>query len=263
MAVYQAGQFITSTPAECVVETKDFSAAAAALGSVADLPDGYIAGTASASTVDTMGHKVMPGAFDEAIKTKGFYGPKGIRLLAHHRWPDIVGSIRELKTVNDKLRIGAQLNKTPPAQNLYEIIKDTGGMSFSVGFKLQDFKFAEDEITKNEILVVEKGELMEVSVVTFPAHQDAIMDFFKSDPEFTDWVDTPAKFEKWLVAKGITAGRNNAHQLFQLMWNSPELFPPKPMLAKREQVVARPMLDAPNWMKAASDQVMKARAVFG
>ena len=260
MAVYKAGQLITATPADCGIETKEINAGAEATA-ITTLPDGYISGTASAPSVDTMGHKVLPGAFDEAIRTKGFYGPNGIRLLAHHKWADIVGVIKEMKTVNNKLRLSGQLNKTPVAQNLYEIIKDTGGMSFSVGFRLQDFKFAEDEVTKQDILVVEKGDLMEVSIVTFPAHLDATMDFYKTQEEFLDSVKTAAEFEKWLVAKGVVPGRNKAHELFELMRNSPELFP-HALAGRREPPTARPMLGA-QFLKAASDQVMKARAVFG
>jgi hypothetical protein len=45
------------------------------------------------------------------------------------------------------------------------------------------------------------------------------------------------------------------------MRNSPELFP-HALAGRREPPTARPMLGA-QFLKAASDQVMKARAVFG
>lgn len=250
----QKGQLIKTSLLECAVETKD---ALAVTG--IELPDGYIAGTASAPSVDTMGHKVLPGAFDEAIKKKGFWGPSGIRLLAHHRWADVVGNIRELKTVNEKLRISGQLNKTPEAMRLHEIIKDTGGMSFSVGFRLQEFKFAEEN--NEEILVIEKGDLMEVSIVTFPAHMDATMDFYKSDEEFVDAADTPSDFERALIANGWAFSRKEAHKLMQLCKNSAHLLTPS-VLAKRENEDARPMLDA-QFLKAASDQLARVKAVFG
>ena len=65
--------------------------------------------------------------------------------------------IKRLETVNDKLKIAANLFlNVGYVKDLYEVSKQTKGLNFSVGFKLQDFKFAEDE-KHGEILIVEKA----------------------------------------------------------------------------------------------------------
>ena len=71
----------------------------------ADIPDGYIKGIASTSSTDAYGHKVMAGAFDESIRTRGLNGPTGVKLLAFHDWSKPAGVIKQLQTVDGKLRI--------------------------------------------------------------------------------------------------------------------------------------------------------------
>ena len=188
-----------------------------------DLPDGYIKGIASTSSTDAYGHKVMAGAFDDSIKTRGLNGPTGVKLLAFHDWSKPAGVIKQLQTVDGKLRIEAQLSlKAQYVRDLYEVTKDIGGLSFSVGFRLEEFEFIDDEeMEKNDDawILIKKGQLMEVSVVPFPACEEAQMTFVKNEPP-----NTLAEFEKALVANGLCRSRTEAKKLTLAVRASSHLF---------------------------------------
>lgn len=237
---------------------------------ISDAPDGYIAGIASTPITDLYGHKVLAGAFDESIKKKGLSGPRGVKLLAGHDWHKIAGVIKKLETVKEKLNIEAQLNlNVSYVKDLYEVTKQNGGLNFSVGFMLEEFEFVDDDDEdekgkkkdeeKDEDdawLLIKKGDLMEVSVVTFPACLEAEMSFVKH-------VDTTSEFEKALVASGICRGRNEAHKFALFAKRNVHLFEPKtPVLAEQATLSAHPLLDV-QMLKAATDLAVKAKALLG
>jgi HK97 family phage prohead protease len=130
-----------------------------------------ISGVASSPAPDSYNHIVKTGAFDRSIRARGLTGPKGIKLLLGHNPDKVAGVITSLRTVGDALRIEADLNlRVSYVRDAYEIIKQVGGLSFSVGFKLEDY-----EETKSH-LIIKQGDLHEISIVSFPACSDATMD---------------------------------------------------------------------------------------
>ena len=230
-----------------------------------DVPDGYISGIASSPSIDCYGHRVLPGAFDKSIRLRGFDGNKGgIKLLDHHddKKPAI-GVIRKLETVGKDLRIEAEFClKSSRVKDMYEETKFAGGMGFSVGFRLEDFDFAEEN--GEDIFLIKEGDLREVSLVNFPACSDAQMTFIKQeakldDPALEAWLadmqqamlllkdtDTVSELEKALVAKGLAHGRNEAHKLFLVMKSCAHLLQDKPTPAGGDVKTAppHPLLDA-------------------
>ena len=144
-------------------------------------PDGFIAGIASTPTVDALGHVVLPGAFDRSIQRKGLRGPGGIRLLDNHFTERVAGQIKRLETVGYSLEIEAQLNLAVSySRDLYEVATQVGGLNFSVGFRLEEFEIVDAENSRHgEMLVIKQGDLVEVSVVTFPAQAEAVMSIVK------------------------------------------------------------------------------------
>jgi HK97 family phage prohead protease len=221
-------------------------------------PDGFIKGVASTPSTDLYGHKVLKGAFDHSVRRKGLSGPKGVKLLAHHDWQKPAGVIKRLETVGDKLEIDAQLNlQVSYVKDVYEVAKQNGGLSFSVGFTLEDFEFVDEKSAKSNddaYLIIKSGDLMEVSVVCFPACVDAEMTFIKQ-------ADTPSEFERALMANGWAHGRNEAQKLHRLIKNSIHLFEP-PVLAASKTTPARPVLDA-HQLKAATDLTARVKALLG
>jgi HK97 family phage prohead protease len=191
-----------------------------------DLPLGYVAGWASTSDRDHCGHVVDQGAFAESIAEKGLEGPRGIKLLAQHQSDKPAGKIVKLEYRSGGLWIEAQLNlNISYVKDLHEAAKMQGGLSFSVGFFLDDYEvvYKDDEY---DHLRIHKGELIEVSIVTFPCNAAAEMTFIKSadGAEFKKLSD----FERALVAAGIAKSRNDAERLTKLVKANVHLFQKAP-----------------------------------
>jgi len=229
-----------------------------------ELPEGFIAGIASSPSVDSWGHRVLPGAFDKSIRKRGFdVGKGGIKLLDHHK--DVgpsIGVIRKLETVGKDLRIEAELClKSARVRDLYEETKFCGGAGFSVGFRLSEFDFAKEN--GEEIFLIKEGDLREVSLVNFPACADArtmvIKQAHTEEEEFEAWyaekkealeslkdTNSVSELERALVAKTFAGGRNEAHKLFVLMKACAHLVPDKSTHAGGDVKTTppHPLLDA-------------------
>jgi HK97 family phage prohead protease len=167
-----------------------------------------ISGIASSPAVDSYGHSVRVGAFDASIRARGLSGPQSIKLLEGHQGLPI-GRITSLRTVGRDLRIEAELNmELARVRDLHSVIKHSGGLNFSVGFRLEEFDLVDKPGPNDPYLIVKRGDLHEVSVVTFPACADAQMDMALS--RFA-----PSPFDALLAkAKRVRA----AAEELQLSW---------------------------------------------
>lgn len=153
-----------------------------ALGT-AEVPEGYIAGWASTAGRDHYNHEVRGGAFQESIDDRGLSGPRGIKLLLDHEWQKPAGVIKVLEYRRDKLWMEAQMNLSVSyVKERWEMLKMMGGANFSVGFMLQDYDVVSREVDGDEdhFLQINRGDLFEISVVMFPANEEAQMTFVKA-----------------------------------------------------------------------------------
>jgi HK97 family phage prohead protease len=220
------------------------------------VPDGYIAGIASTPSTDRHGHKVLAKAFDESIKKKGLAGPGGVQLLIGHDWNKVGGKIKKLETINNNLMLEAQLYlDVGYVKDIHTVLKHNGGLNFSVGFSLEDFSF--NDTMENEDdpwLIVQKGDLMEVSIVTFPSQADAKMTYVKQ-------LDTMMEFEKALVADGLCQSRQHAHKVARWAIKNVHLLQPKAPPAGDEATALHPLLDV-SALKPMADLIAKARAAL-
>lgn len=221
----------------------------------------------------------MPGAFDASIKARGLTGPKGVKLLLNHNWTQLAGVIKVLETRQGRLWIEAQLNlDVEYVEDMYSNIKMIGGLSFSVGFFLQEYNIRQDDQNRDYFELV-KGDLFEVSVVPFPANSEAIMEFVKfNEPELLDLQDgmgeddddddneddfvepaTIAEFEKMLVSNGLVKSRNDARLITLEVKQVAHLFVTKEMSAPAgKQNSASHEVKAP----VAESAVQKALKMF-
>ncbi len=134
-----------------------------------------VKGYASTPDLDHYRHVVARGAFDESIAQKGLTGPRAIRLLHQHEHDRVLGAIKVLEQRTGGLWIEADIDEAISfGRDVAAMIRATGGLSFSVGFFLVDAAFAEDRYG-DEYLYITRGELTEVSVVTFPGNAAAII----------------------------------------------------------------------------------------
>jgi HK97 family phage prohead protease len=219
------------------------------------LPEGFIAGIASTPSTDRHGHKVMAKAFDESIRKKGLAGPGGVQLLIGHDWNKVGGKITKLQTVNDNLLLEAQLYlDVGYVRDTHTVLKHNGGLNFSVGFSLEEFEF--NDVMENDDdpwLIIQKGDLMEVSIVTFPSQKDAVMTVVKEYENATE-------FEKALVAERVCHTRSQAHKFTAWAKKNVHLLQPKASLAgEQASVQPHPVLDE-SMLKPMADLIAKARA---
>lgn len=227
------------------------------------VPEGYIAGIASTPSTDRHGHKVMAKAFDASIQSKGLAGPGGVQLLIGHDWNKVGGKITKLATHNDNLLLEAQLYlDVGYVKDIYTVLKHNGGLNFSVGFTLEEFEFndvMEDE--DDPWLIVKKGDLMEVSIVTFPSQKDARMTFVKTGSDIKQ-LENMAEFERALVAEGLCHTRSGAHKIAAWAKKNVHLLQPKASLAGEEaKTQPHPLLDV-SMLKPMADLLAKARAAL-
>ena len=146
----------------------------------ADTKSGFISGVASSPATDAYGHSVKAHAFTASIARRGLSGPSSVKLLESHAGLPI-GRITRLHTIGSELRLEGELNMDlAHARDLHSIIRHSGGLNFSVGFQLEEFDLNEKAKSGEPWLIVKKGDLTEVSIVTFPALSEAQMDMAKS-----------------------------------------------------------------------------------
>lgn len=225
---------------------------------LADKPDGFIAGWASTSGMDSCGHVVKAGAFSESIEKNGIKGPKGIKLLIGHDWDKPAGVITMLEYRGEDLWIEAQLNlNISYARDMYEAAKMNGGMNYSVGFFREEYEWKKNK-DGDTYMLIEKGSLFEVSVVPFPANEECTMDYIKS---MDDELNTVADFEKHLVSKGLAKGRNEANRITHEVKSALHLFQktdPTPEVEEVEEIA--PMLAA-GTIKKLSAKIEELKAI--
>jgi len=133
--------------------------------------DGVFEGYASVfGEVDNVKDRVARGAFRETLaqfRKNGRMPP----LLWQHDTREPIGIIKELYEDGKGLRIRARLfvEDIPRARQAYKLLRENGISGLSIGFKAAESAF--DPETGVRTLL--KIELMEISLVTFPALDSA------------------------------------------------------------------------------------------
>ena len=133
---------------------------------------GYISGYASTfGNVDSVGDKVAKGAFAISIATKM---PK--MLWQHDRWQPI-GSWTDAKEDDYGLWVQGRILKTvPQGLTAFNLLKEEAISGLSIGYRVQDYEYDND----TGIYTLKQVNLLEVSVVTFPANELAEVSNVKS-----------------------------------------------------------------------------------
>lgn len=141
-----------------------------------------VRGYASTSDMDHVRHVVDPKAFASSVRERGLLGPKGIKLLFQHQRDKVLGRVTKLEVRNRGLWLEGEVDEEISfGKDVARMIEASGGLSFSVGFFPIDVDLEEDA-TGREYLLIRRGDLFEVSVVTFPCNEEAGMTSFgKSD----------------------------------------------------------------------------------
>lgn len=170
-------------------KTKDFKLASISDFEVKMLDDGSgieIQGYASTPVVDRDQEIIPVSAIDTANWEKN-----PILLYMHDRSKPI-GKVVSYEKRTDGLWVKAFIsNAAEKLHGVLTLIKDGVLKAFSVGFRIHDYF-----VDKAGVLVYKDIELLEVSVVSIPANQEAIFEFVKSLKEDSHKSDTPEMNKK-------------------------------------------------------------------
>jgi HK97 family phage prohead protease len=136
--------------------------------------NGEISGYASVFNVeDGYGDVIVHGAFKNAI-SDSIRGKKP-KLLWQHDINSPIGVIDEICEDSHGLFVkGHLLLEVPKAREVYLLLKNRAIDGFSIGYKIKNNYF------KNNKQYLTSIDLLEISIVTFPACEEAIVEDIKS-----------------------------------------------------------------------------------
>lgn len=148
--------------------------------------------------VDLGGDIVQAGAFADSLAS----GRK-VAMLWQHDPREVIGVWTSLKEDSGALLVEGVLADTPKGNEVYELLKMGAVDGLSIGFRTLEWRWNED------VRVIEKGELWEVSVVTFPMNESARVDAVKaaemSEREMERKLTQDAGFSR-SVARALMSG---------------------------------------------------------
>jgi HK97 family phage prohead protease len=121
------------------------------------------------NVVDLGGDKILPGAFSRTLA-----GSKQFPLLWQHSPSDPIGSVKVTDSAQGLMVEGQLLLSDPTAQKAYSFLKAGILKGLSIGYETVKASFVDDVRELSEL------KLWELSVVTFPMAQDAMVTGIKS-----------------------------------------------------------------------------------
>lgn len=142
--------------------------------------------------VDSYRDIIAPGAFQKSISER-----KGepIPLLWQHDPDDVIGVLYAQEDAKG-LRVEGELNLAVQcAIEAHALVKQGAIKGMSIGYMTKEYQYNEDE----NIRTLTEVELMEVSLVTFPANTRAQVDSVKSLDDLTE-----RDFEEYIRGLGLS-----------------------------------------------------------
>ena len=155
--------------------------------------DGVFEGYASLFNSQDMAHDIVaPGAFRQSLAERG---AGGIRMLFQHDANQPIGVWQELREDARGLYARGQLTlEVEKAREVLSLMRARAIDGLSIGFKATRFR----RDARTGIRRLEKVDLWEISVVTFPMLPGARVAHVKACP-FEKGMPTEREFERWLT----------------------------------------------------------------
>lgn len=176
-----------------------------------DTKPGFIKGIATTPKLDSYDDIIAAGAFEQSIKDRGVTGPRAVKMLAQHDTRAVIGNWLSLRYEGDKLLCEGQIDlENQKGVEYYGHVKKDQIGSLSVGFMTQTRQYDEETYVRTII----KGDLREISLVTFPANEEAIITQVKSAG-----VKKLSEIEK-LVVQECGLSRRQSQKLIQVVRSS-------------------------------------------
>lgn len=162
--------------------------------------EGVIEGYASVfGGVDSYGDTIEPNAYDNVISE----GQKPLMFYQHDRWGVPIGKWEELSVDSKGLKVKGRLNlELKEAQDVFSALKFGSLDGMSIGFRLRDRDYEYDD---NDVCHIKNiSELLEISIVNFPADKSARVMGVKADPEDLEELKDIRDCERYLRDLGIS-----------------------------------------------------------
>lgn len=162
--------------------------------------EGVIEGYASVfGGIDSYGDTIGPNAYDNVISE----GQKPLMFYQHDRWGVPIGRWEELSVDSKGLKVKGRLNlELKEAQDVYSALKFGSLNGMSIGFRLRDRDYEYDD---NDVCHIKNiSELLEISIVNFPADKSARVMGVKADPEDLEELKDIRDCERYLRDLGIS-----------------------------------------------------------
>lgn len=162
--------------------------------------EGVIEGYASVfGGIDSYGDTIEPNAYDNVISE----GQKPLMFYQHDRWGVPIGKWEELSVDSKGLKVKGRLNlELKEAQDVYSALKFGSLDGMSIGFRLRDRDYEYDD---NDVCHIKNiSELLEISIVNFPADKSARVMGVKADPEDLEELKDIRDCERYLRDLGIS-----------------------------------------------------------
>ena len=162
--------------------------------------EGVIEGYASVfGGIDSYGDTIEPTAYDNIISE----GQKPLMFYQHDRWGVPIGRWEELSVDSKGLKVKGRLNlELKEAQDVYSALKFGSLTGMSIGFRLRDRDYEYDD---NDVCHIKNiSELLEISIVNFPADKSARVMGVKADPEDLEELKDIRDCERYLRDLGIS-----------------------------------------------------------
>jgi uncharacterized protein len=128
----------------------------------------------AAGNVDQHNDRTMPGAFTRTLREKG----KRRKLLNQHNPAEPIGYVHLAEDLKGNLRVteGRLIPGVQKAEEAYLLLKAGVLDAMSIGYEAVDATFDRDGVR-----LLHDLEIWEVSLVTFPANPDAIVERVKDN----------------------------------------------------------------------------------
>lgn len=129
---------------------------------------------------DSYGDIIAPGAFTETIEKRKATGHP-FPLCFNHDFDKIIGTVDSIEDTEKGPLIEASFLDTELAQDVRKFVKSGAIFQFSFAYDVLDWELpTKEQQEKGIVSILKKLDVFEISIVTVPANQNAVMTDIKS-----------------------------------------------------------------------------------
>lgn len=184
------------------IEEKSLSFELKATDDEKNIVEGYAA--TFGGSPDSYGDIIQKGAFAKTLQERGTQ----IKFLWQHNWDELIGRIIEAKEDDKGLFIKVKISDTQRGRDVMTLIKDGTLDKMSIGYRTIQY----DYDSSTGIRTLKELKLFEVSAVTFPANENAVITGAKNQQFGSDLAKSLAEFVSGMVQE-VSSGQTQSDEM--------------------------------------------------